>query len=639
MKFLLTVLLGSRLMLCAMTVVSQQKSLPLPTIEDQLQQWGEVYFAIPLSAIDDHRSLTKTISVSAIRNDTMYAFANRDMMKKFLDLHIQYYLLKHPQVINPVMYSGGPTDEPLLWNYYPNYPAYESLMAGFSSTYPGLCKIDTIAVLPSGRRILCAKISDNVDSHENEPEFLYTSSMHGNELTGYVLMLQLIEFLLMNYTTNPDVADLVNNVEIWICPLANPDGTFHGGNNSISGAKRYNANNVDLNRNYPDPQDGDHPDGYAWQPETIAFMEFAAEHDFTIGANFHCGVEVFNYPWDTWPILAADDNWWYHCGRAYADTIHAYSPSYYFNYLDDGVTNGYAWYEVDGGRQDYMNYFHYCREVTIELTDAFIPPAANLPLYWTFNKNSMLNYIRESLHGIRGLVTDSLTGMPVRAKVFIDGHDTDSSHVYSSFQVGNYHRYLAPGSYNLTFSAQGYHSKTVNAVISSYSTVDTIDIQLKPDLPSVSGLVIYDTNISVPLTDVTVYLLNNNNDTVAAALTDSTGNFRFENLTPGNYSLLAITFIPPGGFNSIDALLIMKHFVHLEMLTGMRKIAADVTNNNGINSVDALMVQQRFVGLIDEFPAPPWIFPKVSFTLTQGINTININSLCTGDVNASFNPN
>ncbi|MBK6966466.1 MAG: hypothetical protein IPH20_21865 [Bacteroidales bacterium] len=65
-------------------------------------------------------------------------------------------------------------------------------------------------------------------------------------------------------------------------------------------ARRYNINGVDLNRNYPDPEDGDHPDGYAWQPETVAFMNFAGQHDFVAAANFHGGVEVVNYPWDTW---------------------------------------------------------------------------------------------------------------------------------------------------------------------------------------------------------------------------------------------------------------------------------------------------------------------------------------------------
>ena len=93
----------------------------------------------------------------------------------------------------------------------------------------------------------------------------------------------------------------------------------------------------------------------------------------------HGGVEVCNYPWDTWSTLPADDNWWEYVSHEYADSCQANSGNGYFNYLNDGITNGYDWYEVNGGRQDYMNYFRYCREFTLELSDDKTPDPNDLP--------------------------------------------------------------------------------------------------------------------------------------------------------------------------------------------------------------------------------------------------------------------
>ena len=442
----------------------------------------ETYFKFEISSTKQIHELTKIISIDDVKNKTVFAYANKKEFEKFLSLNIDYTILISPGKLikNPKMLEKVNIREITDWDFYPSYEAYESMMYQFETDYPTICKIVNIGTLSSGRKLLVARITDNLLAHENEPEFLYTSTMHGDETAGYILMLRLIDYLLSNYGSNNRITDMIDDNEIWINPLANPDGTYAGGNNTVYGATRSNANGVDLNRNYPDPEDGPHPDGNPWQPETIAFMDFAEDHDFVLSCNIHSGAEVCNYPWDTWYPRHADDDWWIFVCREYADTAQFYSPYGYLTDLNNGITNGYDWYTIAGGRQDYMNYFHQCREFTLELSDIKILPANQLPAFWEYNYRSFLNYIEQINYGIRGIITDSITGNPIEAEVFIDGHDIDSSWVYSSLPVGNYYRPIYAGTYEITYFAQGYFPKTKSNVIAFNRNTTYVHVQLAP---------------------------------------------------------------------------------------------------------------------------------------------------------------
>jgi hypothetical protein len=470
----------------ALTVLSSfSQVMPKEDLLNQLYgKEGEQYFSVQSLNQFTVSELSRIVSIDKVdKTGNLFAYANRKEFSRFLDLNLPYEILPHPGDYSGFLNMKSAVDIKNIeeWDFYPTYDAYVDMMYQFATDYPELCQVFSIGTSIDGRQLLIAKISDNIGIRENEPQFLYTSSIHGDETTGYILMLRLIDYLLSNYSTDPKVTNMVNNIEIWINPLANPDGTYAGGNNTVNGARRYNSNWIDLNRNYPDPEDGPHPDGEEWQTETMHFMEMAENNHFVSSANLHGGEEVCNYPWDTWSRLSADDAWWQYVCHEYADTVHLYSPPNYMSDFDNGITNGYAWYSISGGRQDYMTYFHQGREFTLEISDEKLLDPQLLPALWNYNYRSLLNYMEQSIFGIRGTVKDSVTGWPIKAEVYAVLHELDSSWVYSSLPNGNYHRLLIAGNYNIKFSAPGYETKVINNISVTNRQATFLDVELVPN--------------------------------------------------------------------------------------------------------------------------------------------------------------
>ncbi|MDP2303082.1 MAG: M14 family zinc carboxypeptidase [Ignavibacteria bacterium] len=513
--------------LLTLFLFSSQFTLAQKLDEAYFAKNGEVYFRMYKSPKIVINNLSKIISIDNVTKDSIYAYANEKEFYLFQQFDIPIQVLKHPGDVENVKMSSS-IEGIMEWDSYPTYDAYVAMMYQFQTNYPALCRIVDAGTTVQGRKILFAVISDNINQREEEPRAQYSSTMHGDETTGYVLMLRLIDYLLSNYGTDTKVTNLVNNLEIWINPNANPDGTYRSGNSTVTGARRGNANNIDINRNFPDPKAGLHPDGYAWQPETIAMMNLAQTYNFVISANFHGGTEVVNYPWDTWYARHPDDNWFQFISHLYADTAQGNSPSTsYMRSYNDGITNGYDWYMVEGGRQDYMNYFANCKEVCIEISNTKLVAGSSLPTYWNYNKQSLLNYLENTLHGFRGVVTD-VNGNPIKAKVTVSNHDAQNSHVYSDSVTGNYHRMIYAGNYSASFSADSFITQTfTNVSVSNFSTTE-LNVQLQPTNPIPVELISFkgiNVDNSVELSWTTATETNNKGFEIERAFADSESNW------------------------------------------------------------------------------------------------------------------
>lgn len=286
-------------------------------------------------------------------------------------------------------------DEMADWDRYPTYETYLSMMARWVNDFPTLCHIDTIGTSIQGRLILSLYIEVQTDDDLYRPEFFYSATMHGDELTGYIMMLHLIDTLLHGYGTNTQYTDLINRTRISINPLANPDGTYYRGNHTVQGAQRYNANGIDLNRTFPDP--------FAITAKSIpqenqAMIDYLSAHQFRLSANLHGGAEVMNYPWDSFQSRDRSHpaaNWWKEVCRRFVDTSRVYNRNHFRDVTNSGYIVGGDWYIIDGGRQDYVNYYHNCLELTMELSSDKTLSSNQLNNYWSFLQHPLVNYISE----------------------------------------------------------------------------------------------------------------------------------------------------------------------------------------------------------------------------------------------------
>lgn len=362
---------------------------------------------------------------------------------------------------------------------YPSYDEVAAQLQAYAEARPDICIMESAGRSVQGRELWWLKITDRVMEQENEPEVHFIGSIHGDEPLGTVLSLRLIDYLISRYGADEQVTRLIDETEIWIMPVMNPDGMEAG--------SRFNAAGVDLNRDFPDPVHdlAAVPDGR--QPETVAVMKWAQAHTPALAANFHSGTLVVNYPWDsdmdgdnaTEYEAAPDDALFRFIAGVYASN----NPLIMSGPFPEGITNGSNWYPIRGGMQDWLYHYHGCLALTVELSAEGYPDPSAFDEYWKANRSAMLAYMELALIGVHGIVTDAETGEPLAVQIRVDGIDTI---MYSDPDFGDYHRMLLPREYVIQFAADGYRSVSHSVVVGP-DAPSVLDVELEPVNSSSNG--------------------------------------------------------------------------------------------------------------------------------------------------------
>ncbi len=270
-----------------------------------------------------------------------------------------------------------------------NYATLTDELNIYAEAYPEICRLYTLGQSVEGRELWAMLISDNPDDEEDEPEFKYVSTMHGNEPLGTEMCLYFIDMLLTGYGTDQRITNLVDSTAIWTVPLMNPDG--------LERNTRANANGIDLNRNFPLLTDsslntftGEPLDAKNRQPEVQHIMNWTVENSFVLSAGFHMSAMLVCYPYGYNEQMQAvdtptpDDLLYEEISRRY--TMH--NPRMWnSSQFPDGIVNSALWYPVIGEMADWNYRYVSCNEVTIELYNS------QIPALWNDNSESMLSFL------------------------------------------------------------------------------------------------------------------------------------------------------------------------------------------------------------------------------------------------------
>lgn len=159
----------------------------------ELKARKEAKILIPKSEIKDINLLGQTISLDYPEGDFWLGYVNEKQYNNFLKLNLKHSIYREssPKIIR----MATNLSQMNSWDRYPTYMVYDLLMRRMATSYPNICKLDTIGFSVNNKLILALKISSNPNSDIDKPKFFYSSTMHGDETAGYVLLLRLADWL------------------------------------------------------------------------------------------------------------------------------------------------------------------------------------------------------------------------------------------------------------------------------------------------------------------------------------------------------------------------------------------------------------------------------------------------------------
>ncbi|KAK9763898.1 hypothetical protein K7432_009037 [Basidiobolus ranarum] len=201
-------------------------------------------------------------------------------------------------------------------DWHSSYHTYEDIVEWLdtlANTYPTLVKlVPSIGESIEGRDIPALHLTSSIGS--NKKQFWFQGLQHAREWISGSSMQYLADSLVSEYPKDSSIKWILDNFEIIIIPVTNPDGYSYSWTTDRLWRKNRrliynNTYGVDLNRNWPDhwdqggsshnPQDdtylGASPGS---EPEVASLMKYYLQQPRIVGAiDFHAYGELIMWPY------------------------------------------------------------------------------------------------------------------------------------------------------------------------------------------------------------------------------------------------------------------------------------------------------------------------------------------------------
>ena len=389
--------------------------------------------------------------------------------------------------------------------------------------------------------IWAVKLTLNADLNEDKPKALILGQCHAEEIYGVEIAMDLIKWMLypMDHPAQiQSILSIMTNAEIWIVPTHNPEGlsVVHGWYDDLNQfnqdvyyrKNKYDANNngifdfvigigndydgVDLNRNYDfnwifgdavystDSGCGANPSYIAnydyyrgpapfSESEVVAIRDFVLSKNFLLSIAYHssrsgCVAEKVIYPWE-WDVnkKSPDFDIISRLGFEMSQLLPKEAESGFYASASSISRRGNAhdWIYANTGCIQYLvevgteNMQSDNVDVINETVEKNVISALHL-LKRTAGTNIQNGPER---YQITGIITDSETGEPLQAEVWIDELTGPMLKPRYADEFGRYRRLLIEGTYNINFKLFGYETQTYTFVPSS-SQITEFNVSMEP---------------------------------------------------------------------------------------------------------------------------------------------------------------